>query len=356
MKFRFGPIKQLDMLISHPDIAAPTPLYHGGGVDAAAARFGIPADDWLDLSTGINPVPYPLPPLAAALWRRLPDRDQERALRAAAALAYGVADPAHVVPAPGSQALIQWLPRLRRPGRVAVLGPTYAEHAAAWAAAGHEATSLSDPARLAEADVAIAVNPNNPDGRAFAPPALLDLAAKLERRGGWLVVDEAFADTTPELSLASSIARPGLVALRSFGKFFGLAGLRLGFALAGPEIAIPLRAALGPWCVSGPAAEIAICALGDRAWIARTRRRLATDAARLDGLLADAGLGIVGGTSLFRLATHAHAADLFEHLGRHGILARRFPEHPSWLRFGLPGEENDWARLVAALAAWAVPG
>lgn len=337
------------------DRDAPHPLYHGGGVDAAAARFGIPADDWIDLSTGINPVPYPLPPIAEALWRRLPDGNHERALRVAAAAAYGVADPDRVVPAPGSQALIQWLPRLRRPGRIAVLGPTYAEHAAAWMAAGHQVTLTFDPACLAEADVAIVVNPNNPDGRSFTPTTLLDLAATLERRNGWLVVDEAFADAPPGISLAATIGRPGVVLLRSFGKFFGLAGLRLGFALAGPEIAAPLRSAMGPWCVSGPATEIAIRALNDREWAETARRRIVTDSARLDGILAAAGLDIVGGTPLYRLAAHARAADLFDHLGRRGILARRFPETPSWLRFGLPGEERDWSRFAAGLAAWQSP-
>jgi cobalamin biosynthetic protein CobC len=201
---------------------------------------------------------------------------------------------------------------------------------------------------LAGADLVVVVNPNNPDGRIVGRDALLALADTLAP--GLLVVDEAFMDVGPsDASLASEVARPNLVVLRSFGKFFGLAGLRLGFALAPPEIAGRLAAALGPWAVSGPALAIGAAALADAAWIAATRMRLAAASRRLDDLLAVAALEAVGGTALFRLVRTPVADALFEHLGAAGIFVRRFAGEPTWLRFGLPGDEPAWQRLAAAL-------
>ena len=326
---------------------------HGGAIDAAAIRHGIPRRRWLDLSTGINPNPYPLPEVAAETWMHLPDAALDVALRQAAASRYGVADEACVVAAPGTQALIQWLPRLRAPSRVAVLGPTYGEHAACWAAAGHRVTeaAASEPPD-GGFDVVVAVNPNNPDGRILEPARLLALLDRLERDSGLLVVDEAFADAVPDISLAPRAGRPGLVVLRSFGKFYGLAGLRLGFALTSPDMAGRLGRALGPWAVSGPAAAIGAAALGDAPWAEETRVRLTADAGRLDDLLVQNGLAVAGGTPLFRLASHEAAQDLFEHLARTGILARRFSGEATWLRFGLPGGAAEFERLGTALAEW----
>ncbi len=196
-----------------------------------------------------------------------------------------------------------------------------------------------------------AINPNNPDGRVLSRAALLDLAAKLRRKGGLLVVDEAFMDVgPPKASLAADVLCGNIVVLRSFGKFFGLAGVRLGFAIAAEDIAKRLRAALGPWAVSGPAIAIGAIALADMAWTASTQVRLAQAAQRLDELLVGAGVDIVGGTPLFRLAQTPAAAALHETLGGAGILVRRFAEQPAWLRFGLPGDEQAWERLASALA------
>ena len=331
---------------------------HGGGLDRAAVRYGIPRERWIDLSTGINPVCYPLPVLPPALWQLLPDAALEERLRAAAASYYGVPDPRLVVPAPGSQALIQWLPRIEAPSqmtvsqmtvsRVAVLGPTYNEHAPAWAAAGHAVVEVDGlDAIPGDAAVVVVVNPNNPDGRLVEPRRLLELT---ERR--LVVVDEAFADVVPAVSVARWAGRPNLVVLRSVGKFFGLAGLRLGFALAERKRALALEAALGPWSVSGPAAAIGAAALADDAWITETRARLAGAAARLDALVAGSGIAIVGGTPLFRLLVHPDADRLFDRLAQSGILTRRFAACPRWLRVGLPAGESEWARLAEALADW----
>lgn len=324
---------------------------HGGNLAAAEARFGRPAEGWLDLSTGINPYPYPVPDLVTELWHRLPDATAEHALIEAACVCYGVARPSHVLAAPGSQALIQWLPYVVPVSRVTIVGQTYAEHAAAWSAAGHPVEVREDEQVDPGSRVVVVVNPNNPDGRRLDPDGLAALGEQLARRGGLVVVDEAFADVAPELSLADRVG-PGVVVLRSFGKFFGLAGLRLGFAICAPPLAGELRRAIGPWAVSGPALAIATRALTDEAWIIQMRRRLSAEAVALDQLLAEAGLTVSGGTDLFRLVTAPRAWALYEHLGSRGILTRPFAAAPRLLRFGLPGGTPARERLRRALAEW----
>ncbi|MFC0409363.1 threonine-phosphate decarboxylase CobD [Roseomonas elaeocarpi] len=322
---------------------------HGGSLAAARARFPEAPEPWIDLSTGINPWPYPVPPLPPESWARLPEPTAQARLEAAAARAFGLRDPAAVVAAPGTQLLIGLLPRLIPAAAVGVLTPTYNEHAASWAAAGARVVPCAEPAALARHPVGVLCNPNNPDGRRHDPAALLGLAARMPL----LVVDEAFADMedAPGLSLAPSLPREGLVVLRSFGKAYGLAGLRLGFALAPPRLAARLREALGPWCVSGPALAIGTAALGDEDWRRDAARRCAAAATRLDRLLETSGLEIVGGTSLFRLARHPEAVAIHDRLGRAGIHIRRFAAMPDRLRFGLPPDEPAWSRLAAALTA-----
>jgi cobalamin biosynthetic protein CobC len=275
-------------------------------------------------------------------------------LEAAARACYGVPRAAEVVAAPGSQALIQWLPRLRPGGDVAILGPTYSEHGPAWRDAGHRVALVDDFEALADADIAVLCNPNNPDGRILTPERLLALHARLAAKGGWLIVDEAFADAEPATSLAAASGLPGLIVLRSLGKFFGLAGLRLGFALTDQKTGGALAGALGPWAVSTPAAIIGARALGDTAWIAATRQALPERAARLDRLLVGAGFEIIGGTALFRLVRSAGAEALFANLAGAGVCVRRFSDRPEILRFGLPAA-SAWERLGAAVAELAAP-
>jgi cobalamin biosynthetic protein CobC len=324
------------------------PLAHGGDLGAARKLFPAAPEPFIDLSTGINPFSYPLPRLDPAVFARLPEPGAIDGLAAIAAAAYGAPSAAHVVAAPGVQLLLPMVAELVRPGRAAVLGPTYAEHARVAAFAGHAVREVACPADLAGADLAVVVNPNNPNGRLVARAELIAIADALAP--GMLVLDEAFVEAAPDAaSLAPDVTRRNLVVLRSFGKFFGLAGLRLGFALAPPEIAGRLAAALGPWAVSGPALAIGAAALADAAWIAATRMRLAAASRRLDDLLAVAALEAVGGTALFRLVRTPVADALFEHLGAAGIFVRRFAGEPTWLRFGLPGDEPAWQRLAAAL-------
>ena len=326
---------------------------HGGSLSRARSLFPQAPEPWIDLSTGINPHSYPLFDLPATALTRLPEPARARELTAVAAETYGAPSPLHVALAPGTQILLPRVFSLQKPGRAAILGPTYAEHMRVAALAGHSADEVRDFSVLADADLAVVVNPNNPDGRIVSRADLLALAETLRRRGGLLVVDEAFMDVGPqEESLSGEVGQGGIVVLRSFGKFFGLAGVRLGFAVAAEEIAQRIDAEFGPWSVSGPALEYGIQALADRAWQDDMRKRLAADAARLDRLLAAHGITVDGGTSLFRHVAIADAASLFDALGGAGILVRNFADRPHELRCGLPGDETAWQRLETALAGW----
>jgi len=316
---------------------------HGGDLAAARKLFPGAPEPFIDLSTGINPFAYPLPPLDPAVFARLPETAAVERLAAIAAQAYGAPSPAHVVVAPGVQILLPLVAALVPPGEAVVHEPTYAEHARAARLAGH---ALGEDRR--KAALVVLVNPNNPTGDVIPRKSLLSIADDCS--AGLLVVDEAFMDVGPgDQSLAGDVTAPNLVVLRSFGKFFGLAGVRLGFALASADVAARLRSALGPWAVSGPALAVGAAALADAAWIAQTRKRLDLTMQRLDLLLVAAGLDLVGGTSLFRLVRTPAAGELFDHLGRAGIFVRRFTEHPDWLRFGLPGDETAQQRLAQAL-------
>jgi cobalamin biosynthesis protein CobC len=323
--------------------------YHGGALEVARRLAPDAPAPWIDLSTGINAHAYPLPDLGPEAWSRLPESAALAELEAAAALRYGAAA-GSVVAGPGSQALIHSLSHILPRGAVGALGPTYGGFAAAFAAAGAriiEAKQLEDMDRF---DVAIVVNPNNPDGRITTRAALLDMHQRLARPGVVLIVDEAFADFDAEgESLTATLPSRGAVVLRSFGKAYGLAGLRLGFALASPDIVPSLRAALGPWPVSGPAIAIGVRALADSDWLEATRARLGKETGRLDALLEGAGWRIIGGTRLFRLAARAAARAAFERLLAAGILARPFAGAPDWLRFGIPADEQAWERLALAL-------
>lgn len=317
------------------------PIAHGGDLGEVRRRHPLAPLPWIDLSTGINPVPYRVIEPPADAWSRLPSREAEQTLIAAAAARYRCAT-GQLVAAPGTQALIQILPRLVARSHVAIVGPTYAEHEHNWRRHGHDVTVVAS-LEAAHADVVVVVNPDNPTGRLSPTQALRDVAARL------LVVDEAFIDLLPgDASLAGYL--PGnAVVLRSFGKTYGLAGLRLGFAIAHDTLARQLRDELGPWAVAGPALAIGAAALADDAWLQAAATRLAADAHELDALLVSAGFAILGGTTLFRLASHPEAHDKVEDLARHGIHVRAFGHQPTWLRFGLPRGDEEFRRLSAAL-------
>ncbi|WP_198964474.1 threonine-phosphate decarboxylase CobD [Bradyrhizobium sp. C9] len=318
---------------------------HGGNLDVAQQRFGGAADDWIDLSTGINRVPYPDADVEPRQWRALPSRSEIESLHNAARQAYRTEAP--IVAMGGAQAAIQLLPHLVPRGRARILAPTYNEYAGMLSAAGWDVDEVSELGALAGADLAVVVNPNNPDGRQHDRDELLALLPRVGR----LVIDESFADAVPGISLAPEAGQPGLLILRSFGKFYGLAGLRLGFAIGSePDIAV-LAAMAGPWAVSGPAIAIGRRALLDRGWAIATIGRLADDCARLDTAAHSLGWTLLGGTPLFRLYETGNALAAQERLARGLIWSRVFRQKPGWLRLGLPGDGTEWSRLSAVLSS-----
>lgn len=324
-------------------------LEHGGRLQQAVWRYGIAREDWLDLSTGINPQAWPVPAvIPVSVWRRLPEDDD--ALFASAAAYYGST---HLLPVAGSQAAIRALPGLRTPCRVGVVSPCYAEHALAWRCAGHAVRELPRDAIAAELptlDVLVVVNPNNPDGALLPSETLLGWYRSLAARGGCLLVDEAFMDATPQHSLAAQVGQPGLIVLRSLGKFFGLAGARTGFVLAEAAVLNRLAEQQGPWTLTGPSRWVAAWALRDRDWQHAQHRSLPLQSQRLRDLLRRYGLTPSGGCALFQWVVTPRAEYWHEQLARSGILTRLFSSL-SGLRFGLPGSETEWQRLEQALQA-----
>ena len=311
--------------------------WHGGGLEAARQRFG--DGPWLDLSTGINP--YPWQSDVAIDWRRLPEEGSLAALERSAAAQFG-ADPAMVCAVPGTELGLRLVGGLL-PGKAAWVAPTYGTYAEMFGAG--RAIDVDDLA-AADDDVLLVTNPNNPDGRLLSRERLLALLD----RNGWLLLDEAFAEATPEASLADLVGGDRrLIVFRSFGKYFGLAGLRLGFVIAPPAILAPLRRLLGAWPVSAAAIAIGTAAYRDTAWIAAMRVRLRDEAAALDALLDRCGFAARGASPLFRLIECDDGLALFDRLGGHFILTRPFAQQPRSLRIGLPADAEGYDRLEAAL-------
>lgn len=323
-------------------------LEHGGRLRRAASEYGIASDAWMDLSTGISPYAWPVPSIPASAWLRLPEEDD--GLIDTACAYYGAT---HLLAVAGSQAAIQALPRLRQPSRVGVIAPGYNEHAHAWRRAGHTVESLPASVLLAEIsrfDVIVLIHPNNPGGERFERAELLACHASLAARQGWLVIDEAFMDATPDNSVCSEAHREGLIVLRSVGKFFGLAGARAGFVAAHPLLLERLHEQLGPWTLNGPARYVLAQALADRAWQAQAREWLRTRSACLSEVLSKHGMTPEAGTPFFQWWRHPRAEIVHVALARQGILTRLFAA-PASLRFGLPADDAAMQRLGCALGA-----
>ncbi|MEJ8474361.1 threonine-phosphate decarboxylase CobD [Roseibium algae] len=326
-------------------------MLHGGDLAQAIEQFGGTTSSWLDLSTGINPHAYPIPNgLAANIWQNLPGQAALDHLLGAARKAYDCPEALSLAAGPGTQVLISQIPYVLPEGPVILCGPTYSSHAASFARAGRAPEEVSTPHALPErAKVAVIVNPNNPDGRLIDPQSLLFIAREFTNRGGALVLDEAFADVMPGASLLPHITNENVLILRSFGKFFGLAGLRLGFMAAAPHIARKMTERLDSWAVSGPALEIGRIALNDDKWQASMVRQLADEVADLTICLGENGLGVFGGTPLYALASHQQAHALHQALAKRHIWTRIFDYAPTWMRFGLPGSKTKLDRLSEAL-------
>ncbi len=308
---------------------------HGGGLDTAIAKFGGQRSGWVDLSTGINPNAYPLRDIPDYAWTGLPDKAALDHLLAAARRFWKVPDGAAIVAASGVSALISQVPTLCHGQTVSIEKPTYNEHEASFRNAGF---SLRD-----RSETKVFVHPNNPDGRRFS---LQEMAPDLS---GLTVIDESFCDCTPDASHIALTSGPNVIVLKGLGKFWGLAGLRLGFAIGAPDLIAALTDRLGPWAVSGPALHIGAAALHDTDWASDTRCALAVKTKRLDTIVLGSGLNMVGGTDLFRLYSCADSATLYEKLATNHILTRIFPYSKNWIRIGLPRSEADWHRLQQAL-------
>ncbi len=322
-------------------------LPHGGQLRAAVTQFSIPLPQWLDLSTGINPNGWPTKMPPETVWSRLPEDDDE--LESIACRYYGVH---RILPVAGSQAAIQALPRLRAPSRVGVLHPGFSEHSNAWQSQHHEVTAITADQidnTLSSINVLVLTQPNNPTGATFDTDRLVHWHEQLAARGGWLIVDEAYMDATPERNIAAYADSPGLIVLRSLGKFFGLAGARVGFVCAEARLLAQLRQLLGPWAISHPSRWIASQALQDAEWQHHARQQLLASSNRLQTLLIQNQLHPTGSCAFFHWIVSPHAAAIHRSLAEQGILVRRFDDPPS-IRLGLPASEDDWLHLESTLA------
>ncbi|NOQ36155.1 MAG: threonine-phosphate decarboxylase [Methylococcaceae bacterium] len=321
-------------------------LEHGGQLRHAAQHYNIPLDNWIDLSTGINPNGWKIPEIPATCWQRLPENDD--GLLQAAAQYYQCEN---LLAVAGSQAAIQSLPLLYRRAKVGVLDPAYAEHQACWQQAGHQIIRLTPETiekNLSHLNILIIVNPNNPTGHLFSKQQLLDWHKVLLARDGLLIIDEAFMDTTPAHSLSTLSPRKGLIILRSIGKFFGLAGIRCGFVIADTKVLETLEEKLGAWPLSHPSRYIATKALNDQHWQQQTLMTLPKQALRLQTLLNKQGLQVSGSHELFQWIKTNKAESVHQQLASQGILTRLFKQ-PESLRFGLPKNEIEWQQLEDAL-------
>ena len=335
------------MIMSRHSVHRPLPA-HGGSFTQVEHLFPCAQEEWIDLSTGINPWPYPIPQLSETVWRRLPDDRDMQALYTAARLYYQLPKHAHLVASAGSQTLIQVLPSLMKPTSCAIASPTYSEHALCWQRACHRVHTMDiteNSLLKTQCPVVIVTNPNNPTGHRIKKHVLHSIRDRIARQNGLLIVDEAFSDGDPEVSIAKEGGTQGLIILRSFGKFFGLAGLRLGFAITTAKIASKLTQILGPWPISGPAIAIGTQAYQDTTWITQTRKKLSFAAQAFDRFLQHYNINIIGGTSLFRLIHMHKASEFFERCCRRGILLRCFTDHPLWLRIALPQNSSVQQRL-----------
>ncbi|MEM6773606.1 MAG: threonine-phosphate decarboxylase CobD [Pseudomonadota bacterium] len=324
-------------------------LRHGGALDAMREAFPAAPTPWLDLSTGINPFTYPDTATRSSSATDLPGRALISRCSQAMAAAFG-APQRGLLLAPGSELLIRLLPTILAPRSVAVLSPSYGDHAQLWRAAGCRVIEDADPLAFAEdVDAVVLCNPNNPDGRCFSAADLHAARSALAKRGAWLIVDEAYADLDPALSVAQAAGEAGLLILRSFGKFYGLAGVRLG-ALLGPSSALEaMSERLGAWPVSGVALELGARAYADLGWQRDTRARLAKSRERLTAILTENGLDAGRGTNLFAYARAADANELWQRLGKEGVYVRRFSWSTTHVRIGLPPDRAAEERLARAL-------
>ena len=328
-------------------------LIHGGQLSDIALRYNIAGEKWLDLSTGIAPTTYPVGLLPAMCWQRLPQ--QSEALLKAARDYYQTPS---LLATAGSQSIIQALPQLCTlqgfaHTRVWLPVVGYQEHRKAWQSAHYQTLDYQDTPDITlikQGDIVLVINPNNPSGKLHTRQQLTDLLLAVSAKKGVLIIDEAFMDATPEHTMATLLAshsnlldnninQDALIILRSVGKFFGLAGIRLGFVIARDYWLKPMADVLGPWAVNGPAQFVGIQALTDKRWQKEQRTALNHLSGRLESLLVEVFAQPIRGTSLFKTLLIPQAPALFHALCMQGIYVRLCDEKNA-LRFGIPDEQG----------------
>lgn len=323
-------------------------MIHGGQLQEAKRQFPHVVTPWIDLSTGINPYAYSFSSILPERWAELPDMHDEENLRKIAAITYGVKDESYVAAAPGTQILISLLPYIFQAKQVCILCPTYMEHIKAWQHAGvnvKQVSSLEEFMHFGSQEQTIGVicNPNNPDGRLFSVEQIKEVVNSFGQFNNHLVVDEAFMDFEGQ-GAGKLLPHSFLTILRSFGKTYGLAGVRLGFILSNPDYIQKIRQMLGPWAVGGAALQIGQQALQDHAWFLQSQQRLIHQVKQLDLIFLDNGCKVIGGTHLFRLIEYVRAQELWFYLANRGIWVRKFDYNDQWLRFGL-SHHQEWDRV-----------
>ncbi|MGB0495833.1 MAG: threonine-phosphate decarboxylase CobD [Kangiellaceae bacterium] len=330
-------------------------LVHGGQLQKQAKKYNIPAENWLDLSTGISPYSYPVQTIPSSMWRRLPEFSDS--LLKAVKQYYGSSK---FVACAGSQAAIQAIPQVwkqvlkfsaTRPAKIWLPKVGYKEHQKHWISNGFSIThyvELPNASDLEENSVVVVINPNNPSGAVYDSKILLELANTLAKKNGLLIIDEAFIDSNLSLSIATKASHfKNLIILRSIGKFFGLAGIRLGFAFANDTWLKQLKVKLGEWPISGPSLYIAEKALSDSSWQSAQRFRLDKQSMALHSLLRRVFNLNSKGCNLFRTINLANATEIFESLCKQAVYVRLTDDKKS-LRFGIP-DSDGFFRLEKAL-------
>lgn len=324
-------------------------IFHGGGLDVAVEKYGGEKSDWLDLSTGINPNPYPVYGVDPMAWHRLPDTNAMAILTNAARNYYKIDDNIELCAANGTQAIIDVLPIVFACKRVGIVSPTYNEHAYVWKKSGSKVIEIMRGEPLPnDLDALVVVNPNNPDGSIFEKSELFEFSKNLKKSNGIMIVDEAFCDTMPENSIVHDLPE-NVIVLKSFGKFFGLAGLRLGFAIASPMLLKNVKTHIGIWSVSGPALQIGARAFSDSNWINYAITTLKVLSKKQADLLQGAGLKIEGVNPLFIYVSHEKATHIHDLLAERQILIRPFLYDNAKLRIGICANNKQMEWLEATL-------
>lgn len=323
---------------------------HGGNLDEAAQAYGFEPGMMHDLSTGIAPMSYQMPLPASDAYQALPLASDMEALCKVARACYRVPDAASLCVGGGSQALLAALPYLFASCLVWCPEPTYNEHHYRWEKASHQVDGgLSCPQ---EAKIIILGQPNNPTGRLWQADEIARYLAHVKQCDGLLIIDEAFVDIMPEHSSCQIAGDEALVILRSVGKFYGLAGLRVGFAIGGANFIARLQDEIGPWPVSQPALLVAKTALADKDWQARHLAKLQEICDWQSDVLAKAGFEIITSMALFITIRHKRMAAFHHHLASHGYWTRIYQNDKQMMRLGLLAPDCDRQQFESLLSDW----